>query len=56
MRRHVAPPRADSGSRKQRVYPLSGDDGFYFMAKYIVVESLIQRQRNPDKSPGVCQN
>lgn len=56
MRRHVALLRADSGSGKQRVYLLSGDDGFYFMAKCIVVESMMQRQRNPDKSPGVCQH
>lgn len=60
IRRHVGLPElmvvSERVAGKQCVYPLSGDDGSYFMVRYIVVESMIQRQRSPDKSPGVCQH
>lgn len=45
--------RGDSGSGKQYVCPLSEDDGFYFLVKYIVVQSMTERQRNPDKPPAL---
>lgn len=51
VRRPVGLPRSDGGSGKQCVCPLSRDDGFYFLVRYIVVQSMIERQRNPDKSP-----
>lgn len=54
MRGHVGLPRADGGSGKQCVHPPSGDDGFYFMVRYSVLESTTQK--NTDKSPGVCQH